>query len=232
MPQFDEYLNGKDDLGAAPASGDMIPVVDVSDTTEDAGGTLKRVSRSNLVAGLAPLASPALTGTPTAPTAAPGTDTTQVATTEFVTDAIASGTYPYPQVVNVHTGFTRPNAATPSSTVIVNNVYLLGAFRYAGSGVGNEMTWEVPLQAGTYVFGLVHRVGPDRGIYDIQLEGTTILTLDGYAAAEAEAFTEETGVVVPADGVYSVRFLMSSKNASSSNYYAAIQFFSFARTGA
>jgi hypothetical protein len=33
-------------------------------------------------------ASPALTGTPTAPTAAGGTNTTQIATTEFVTDAI------------------------------------------------------------------------------------------------------------------------------------------------
>lgn len=40
----------------------------------------------------APLASPALTGTPTAPTAAPATNTTQVATTEFVTTAVASVT--------------------------------------------------------------------------------------------------------------------------------------------
>ena len=36
----------------------------------------------------APLASPALTGTPTAPTATAGTDTTQIATCAFVTDAI------------------------------------------------------------------------------------------------------------------------------------------------
>lgn len=35
----------------------------------------------------APLASPTLTGTPTAPTAAPGTNTTQIATTAFVTTA-------------------------------------------------------------------------------------------------------------------------------------------------
>jgi hypothetical protein len=49
---------------------------------------------------LAPLASPALTGTPTAPTAAPGTNTTQVATTAFVQSALtevieynASNTY-------------------------------------------------------------------------------------------------------------------------------------------
>jgi hypothetical protein len=38
----------------------------------------------------APLASPALTGTPTAPTAAPGTNTTQVSTTAFVVAAIAA----------------------------------------------------------------------------------------------------------------------------------------------
>jgi hypothetical protein len=38
----------------------------------------------------APLASPALTGTPTAPTASQGTDTTQVATTAFVNAEIAA----------------------------------------------------------------------------------------------------------------------------------------------
>jgi len=42
------------------------------------------------LAGKAPLASPALTGTPTAPTAAAGTNTTQLATTAFVAGAIAS----------------------------------------------------------------------------------------------------------------------------------------------
>jgi hypothetical protein len=41
-------------------------------------------------AALAPLASPALTGTPTAPTAALGTNTTQVATTAFVNAEIAN----------------------------------------------------------------------------------------------------------------------------------------------
>ena len=46
------------------------------------------------LAAKAPLASPALTGTPTAPTAAAGTNTTQIATTAFVkaaVDASASG---------------------------------------------------------------------------------------------------------------------------------------------
>ncbi len=42
--------------------------------------------------GGALLASPALTGSPTAPTATAGTNTTQIATTEFVTSAVAAGT--------------------------------------------------------------------------------------------------------------------------------------------
>jgi hypothetical protein len=42
------------------------------------------------VSGAAPLASPALTGVPTAPTAAPGTNTTQLSTTGFVHAAIAA----------------------------------------------------------------------------------------------------------------------------------------------
>jgi hypothetical protein len=41
------------------------------------------------VTGAAPLASPALTGTPTAPTATAGTNTTQLATTAFVTAGLA-----------------------------------------------------------------------------------------------------------------------------------------------
>jgi hypothetical protein len=42
------------------------------------------------VPSFAPLASPALTGTPTAPTAAPGTNTTQISTTAFVSAAVTA----------------------------------------------------------------------------------------------------------------------------------------------
>ncbi len=44
----------------------------------------------NQLALRAPLASPGLTGTPTAPTAAAGTKTTQIATTAFVSTAVAN----------------------------------------------------------------------------------------------------------------------------------------------
>ena len=45
---------------------------------------------TNTLAIKAPLASPSLTGTPTAPTASAGSNTTQLANTAFVTGALAS----------------------------------------------------------------------------------------------------------------------------------------------
>lgn len=45
---------------------------------------------TNALAAKAALDSPTFTGTPAAPTAAPGTDSTQIATTGFVTAALAS----------------------------------------------------------------------------------------------------------------------------------------------
>ena len=48
----------------------------------------------------APLASPDLTGTPTAPTAAAGTNTTQIATTAFVAAAVASASSSVEKITN------------------------------------------------------------------------------------------------------------------------------------
>jgi microcystin-dependent protein len=53
-----------------------------------------KAQTDDLTANKAPLASPAFTGTPTAPTAAPGTNTTQLATTAFVAAGIAAAASP------------------------------------------------------------------------------------------------------------------------------------------
>ena len=62
-------------------------------TQHQASLTIAQSQVTNLTTDLAakaPLASPALTGTPTAPTATGGTSTTQIATTAFVANAVAS----------------------------------------------------------------------------------------------------------------------------------------------
>lgn len=63
------------------------------------GATTASAALSNL--GGAPLESPAFTGTPTAPTAAVGTNTTQIATTAYVKAEIAANTTMSPLVASI-----------------------------------------------------------------------------------------------------------------------------------
>lgn len=81
------------------ASGDLIPIVDVSDTTDSADGTTKKITQANFVdtSGLAPLASPTFTGTVTAPNLTVGTltgvlrgDTGVVSVDSDVTDLVSA----------------------------------------------------------------------------------------------------------------------------------------------
>jgi hypothetical protein len=62
-------------------------------TTLAASGAVSGAGFTTLLAPYAPLASPALTGVPTAPTATAGTNTTQIATTAFVTASLGSPTF-------------------------------------------------------------------------------------------------------------------------------------------
>jgi hypothetical protein len=139
---------------------------------------------------------------------------------------------PLPASWSCHAVFCAPNSGTWTSTIAGAGSYMMGGFRFGASTINNESTWTVPLQAGTYTFGLVHRKDTNRGIYTVSLDGSTIATIDGYNATGLETFTETTGVTIATDGSHSLRFLMASKNASSSAYFGAIEGFFFARTGA
>lgn len=83
-------------------------------------GTLASVSDIPSVSGLAPLASPAFTGTPTAPTPSAGDDSTKVATTAFVQEAISGISWSATNTVAViarHTG--KETVSIPSGGNLV-----------------------------------------------------------------------------------------------------------------
>ena len=76
------------------------------------------------VTGAAPLASPTFTGVPAAPTAAGGTNTTQLATTAFVTSAVAAVGAIY---ANVVTFGADPTGSADSTTAIQNAINSLNS---------------------------------------------------------------------------------------------------------
>jgi uncharacterized Zn-binding protein involved in type VI secretion len=76
----------------------------------------------------APLASPTFTGVPAAPTAAAGTNTTQIATTAFVSTASNNSSYR-----NIHRAATALIAAATADTYDLNNG---SAMTTASNGVG------------------------------------------------------------------------------------------------
>lgn len=96
----------------------------INDGTGDPLRTAMEKSNSNFTelytndTLLAPLLSPVFTGTPTAPTAANGTNTTQVATTAFVQNAVSVAISPYaPLSSPAFTGTpTAPTAALGTNT--------------------------------------------------------------------------------------------------------------------
>ena len=90
----------------------------------------------------APLESPALTGIPTAPTASNGTNTTQIATTAFVQNAVqgAGGSYTLPVASSTTLGGVKPVAKTASMTQEVGVDASGALYTEPGSGGGGTVT--------------------------------------------------------------------------------------------
>lgn len=98
---FDAVSAGFDKLPTLSGNGGKVLSINAGGTAIVVDGVTVSLTEINRLSGVssgvqsqldlkAPLASPALTGTPTAPTAAASTSTTQVATTAMVQSAIAS----------------------------------------------------------------------------------------------------------------------------------------------
>ncbi len=116
--------------------------IDVTFATQTFGdSTTKGATTAFVQAGLAPkapLASPALTGTPTGPTATLGTNSTQLATTAFVAAAIAAG-------ASIVVGTTPP--VSPQPNMLWWNSELGQMFIWYNDG--NTTQWVVASPAAT-----------------------------------------------------------------------------------
>lgn len=129
-------------------------------------------------------------------------------------------------------GFWGHSVAGGSITRTQSSVNLSGGQVNQGTpAIDNEIGWNVLLGAGTWTLTLIHSTNTNRGIYTVKLDSTTIGTIDGYAATPAlNVVNEITSISVATSAMYTLKFVMASKNASSSNYYYSLLWITFRRT--
>lgn len=210
---------------ATQAKYAKLPATAFSDTTYTdgtAGYTLKAKqdgSGNVITTTYAPLASPALTGTPTAPTATAGDNSTQIATTAFVASAISGITGAMVFKGTVGTGGTA-GTSLPTTGVKVGDTYKVasaGTYASQAAKVGDLFiatattpTWAyVPsgddaavtsITAGT---GLTGGTITTTGTIALDTSGVTAgtyqgITVDSYGrvtAASDMGYTTNTGTV-------------------------------------
>lgn len=130
--------------------------------------------------GYAPLASPALTGVPTAPTAASGTDTTQVATTAFVQDAIegmGAGSVTSVAVSNA----TNGGLSVSGSPITTSGTITVGHSNVLASAQTTQAVYPITIDKNGHITAYGNAVAiPNYSAYGaIVLYGQTIsLTID------------------------------------------------------
>lgn len=138
--------------GRITAGAGAIEEIQIADGLFFQAGALKAEATQAKLDLKANLASPALTGVPTAPTAAPGTNTTQLANTAFVAAAVTNA------LVSVmkHKGDIACSTNPNYPAAVVGDVYLVtSAGRIGGAGgvqveVGDSIICKANSAAGTH----------------------------------------------------------------------------------
>jgi hypothetical protein len=169
---------------------------------------------------LAPAESPALTGTPTAPTAAAGTNTTQLATTEFVTAAVAAGgggsgadTYTTTtQQTTTSTSFTDVTGL--SFTAEAGGVYLvevMALYGNNGSGGGAGISLKLACAgSGTAGASISEWTGSNSGGVTLTAANantaTVAATQNNYTNPGSNGLVKLTGLISPGAGTVKVQF--------------------------
>lgn len=182
-------------LNRITSTGGSTPVIDLSATFEALlGKVANRIDQNNASTTSAQLAttisdetgtgvvvystSPALTGIPTVPTAAGGTNTTQVASTAFVTAAVSGGGLS-------GTGFPSFNGSSPTYRAITGTTDQVTVTN--GNGVSGAPTISLP---STLIL-------PNGATATTQaaLDGSTKVATDAYADRAAGQFTLKGQVI-------------------------------------
>lgn len=129
--------------------------------------------------------------------------------------------------------WTSASTTVGTWTPVQDSGSLGGGAISSGTGAQNDQIgWDVILGAGTWKVDLVYNKGVGRGIYTVSLDGTTVGTVDGYAASTtANNISVISPVTVATTGKKRLLLKMATRNASNTTgWTATLQLVSLLRT--
>lgn len=109
------------------------------------------------------------------------------------------------------------NLNSPILKSNVSTVYVAG-MQNSSSAQNDYVQYELPLSAGTWSIYVWVRKSTNTGIITVSIGGSSLGTLDTYAASVAYTEMSITGFSIATGGILSLRLEVTSKNASSSSY--------------
>jgi hypothetical protein len=138
-----------------------------------------------------------------------------------------SAVYPYTvQIIPWH-----PVSNTNFNSLVADSASLMGGYLRSSGAQNAECTFDVVLGDGTWALYLLHHNDSDYGIYTVTLDSTALGTVDGYSAAGANNDVDIlTDIRIDSPAKRTLKFVMATKNGSSSSYKGAIQLATFLRT--
>lgn len=101
-----------------------------------------------------------------------------------------------------------------NSSSVFSSYYAFGG----SASNGDNVSYTVDLDAGTYGFNLVHHRNTSAGIMKIDIDGVEVGSIDLYSGLTWNVTTEITGISISTAGQHTLRFRMDGKNGSSSGY--------------
>lgn len=107
-----------------------------------------------------------------------------------------------------------------------------GGWLYNSSNAQNdEIGWSVDLTQGTWTLALMYRQLGSQAIATVNRDGTSIGTIDQYAAAQTNNVTTAiTGFAVARSGSHTISFKAATRNASATGWFLVIQKIQLRRT--
>jgi opacity protein-like surface antigen len=141
---------------------------------------------------------------------------------QLVTDTEASAVN-YATSAFIYPPQTTPDGFTWTGTVNASAL-LAGYFQQDSPSVQDFLSFRLPLAAGDYILAVTHLNASAGGILTAYHNGDSLGTMDTYHSTTQLNQGSEFSFTVDNDELATFALRVTSKNASSSNYYMLIQY--------